>query len=76
MIKLFCDSCGREIFDQNEMGNFKIQEKVISFLKHQKQDQLRTQEYIFCIDCARSIRGYFQENKKEKEEEENGGDTK
>lgn len=69
MIIFKCDSCGEEIKDTTEIGNFKIQEKSFGFVKHQKQDQLRVSEYIFCVDCARKIRKYFQEEK-------NGGDTK
>jgi len=71
MIKIFCDACGQEIKDSNEIGNFKIQEKSFAFIKHQKQDQMRVQEYIFCLECARKIRDFFSKIKEEK----NGGDT-
>lgn len=70
MIIYKCDGCQKEITDLNEMGNFKIQEKVLTFLKHQKQDQMRGQEFIFCIDCARKIRDNFSKLKS------NGTDTK
>jgi hypothetical protein len=72
MVKLFCDSCGQEIKDSTENGSFKIQEKTFAFIKHQKQDQVRVSEYIFCVDCARKIRDFFSKIKEEK----NGGDTK
>ncbi len=65
MIKIFCDVCGKEIIDRNEIGNFKIQEKNFAFIKHQKQDQMRVQEFIFCVDCARKIREYFSNLKKD-----------
>ena len=64
-IKYFCDLCGEEIKDLNELGNFKIQERTLSFLKHQRQDQLKVTERIFCIDCARKIVEGFTKIKKE-----------
>lgn len=55
MIIYKCDLCGEEIKDLTEIGNFKIQERTLSFLKHQRQDQLKIREWIFCISCARKI---------------------
>lgn len=63
MIKFFCDGCQKEIANPQEVGNFKIQEKTFAFIKHQKQDQIQGQEYLFCIDCARKIRENFKELK-------------
>jgi len=65
MVKVFCDSCGKEIIDNTENGSFRIQEKTLNFIRHQKQDQLRIQEFVFCIDCARKIREYFSNLKKD-----------
>jgi len=73
MIKFYCDKCGEEIKDTTEVGNFKIQERTFAFIKHQKADQIKATEYIFCVDCARKIRSFFQEPIKE---ESNGGDNK
>ena len=64
MIRVFCDSCKKEIIDRTENGSFKIQEKTFGFIKHQKEDQIRVSEYIFCIDCTRKIRDYFQKEVK------------
>lgn len=65
MIKFYCDHCGEEIKDYNERGEFEIHEKSFQFIKHQKQDGIRVQKYIFCGYCARSIKKYFQEAKKD-----------
>lgn len=46
-----------------EVGNFKIQERTLNFLKHQRQDQLKVREYLFCIDCARKVWEHFQDLK-------------
>lgn len=59
MVKYYCDVCLKEIANRDEVGGFRITEKTISFFKHQKQDQLRVQEFLFCIDCAKKIRDYF-----------------
>ncbi len=55
MVRFFCDSCQEELKDLTEVGNFKIQERTLSFLKNQRQDQLKVREFIFCIDCARKL---------------------
>lgn len=55
MIKYICDICSKEITDLNEIGNFKISEKAIDWLKHQKQQGFKVREYLFCVDCARKI---------------------
>lgn len=65
MIKYLCDVCQKEITDLNEIGNFKIQERSLNFLKHQRQDQLRVKEYIFCIECARRVQENFKELRKQ-----------
>ena len=65
MVKFYCDACGEEIKDPNQIGNFKITENSFAFIKHQKEEQTRMQEFIFCIDCARKIREYFQKLKAE-----------
>jgi hypothetical protein len=72
MIRIFCDACREEIKDNTENGSFKIQEKTFAFIKHQKQDQVRVSEYIFCIDCSKKIRDFFSTIKEEKD----GGNTK
>ncbi len=55
MIKYFCDLCQEELKDLTEVGNFRIQERTLNFLKHQRQDQLKGREFLFCISCARKI---------------------
>ena len=71
MIIYKCDICSKEITDLNELGNFKIQEKVVDWLKHQKQQGVKVREYILCIECARKITEHIVALRKGY-----GGDTK
>ena len=70
MIKFYCDACSEEIKDPNQIGNFKITENSFSFVKHQKEEQIRVRKYILCVDCARQTQKFFQEEIK------NVGDNK
>jgi hypothetical protein len=57
MIKYICDICKKEITDLNEVGKFQLSERTLNFIKHQRADQLRVREYLFCVDCARKVQG-------------------
>lgn len=61
MIKYFCDICKNEIQDVNYHGEFKVTTKVFAFVKHQKEDQVRTQVYLFCPDCAERVQNYLKD---------------
>jgi len=71
MILYKCDICLKEITDLNEIGNFKISEKAIDWLKHQKQQGIKVREYLFCVECARKIAEHIMALRKGY-----GGDTK
>ncbi len=60
MIKYICDCCKKEITSP-EMGGFQIKEKQPFWDKHQKGEQLRVREYMFCIECARKVWEHFQD---------------
>ncbi len=71
MIIYKCDICEKQIIDLNELGSFKIQERSLDFLKHQKQEGVKVREFIFCVECARKIMEYITALRKGY-----GGDTK
>tara|TARA_R100000750_G_scaffold45244_2_gene30376 strand:+ start:1255 stop:1464 length:210 start_codon:yes stop_codon:yes gene_type:complete len=62
-IKFYCDSCQKQIEDMNEIANFKMQENNIILAKGQNQNQVKVSEFIFCGDCSRKIREFFQKPK-------------
>ena len=56
-VRLFCDSCQKEL-TKDEMGaNLTYYERELSFVKHQKQDQVREIKQMFCEKCKDEIKG-------------------
>ena len=64
MIKYICDFCQTEIKDISENGEFKIQQKQLAFLNHQKSTQIGGRGYLLCVDCAKKVEDFINNGKK------------
>jgi uncharacterized protein with PIN domain len=65
MLKYYCDICKKEIEDVQFMGELHIKERFISFIKHQKEDNIRVLGFIFCQDCSEKIKKHVMEQQKD-----------
>lgn len=64
MITYTCDICKKEIEDIAYHGEFSIKTKVFTFVKHQKEDQIRAQVFLFCPGCADKVKDYVRDLQK------------
>ena len=55
MIKYICDICGKDIEDLNYQGQFQIKQKHLTFIKHNKESQVRILGYLMCCECAEKV---------------------